>query len=309
MSRSAGRSVRIISRTSALALWQAEFVKHQLQQLHPALHITIQGIKTEGDKILDVPLQKVGGKGLFVKELEVALLNHQADLAVHSMKDMPADLPEGLTLSAILPRGDVRDAFISNQAKSYKTLASGARIGTSSLRRQAQLAAVRPDLTYCSLRGNVDTRLIRLDKGSFDGIILAVAGLQRLGLSDRISEYLDTELMLPGVGQGALGIETRVDDNEIQALLAGLHHPATAVCVFAERSLNAALGGNCQSPIAALAVLKAAKLYLQGWVGSLDGQRMVKAKAIGYPRHPTELGKKVAAQLIKLGALDIMKTP
>lgn len=299
--------LRIVSRKSALARWQAEFVKSQLQRLHPHLEITLHGISTEGDKHLDTPLQKIGGKGLFVKELEAALLDHQADLAVHSMKDVPAHLPEGLTIAAILARDEVRDAFISPHVKSYQDLPSGARVGTSSLRRQAQLSALRSDLNYLPLRGNVDTRLIKLDEGAFDAIILAVAGLQRLNMADRISQYMDTESMLPAVGQGALAIETRAQDKETQQVVAGLHHAPTAACVLAERSLNAVLDGDCQSPVAALAELKASKLHLEGWVGSVDGRRMVKAKAVGTVHQSESLGKQLAKQLIRLGAWEIMK--
>ena len=299
--------VKIVSRKSALALWQANFVKTQLQHLYSDLEITITGITTEGDKELEASLTKIGGKGLFVKALEECLLNKEADIAIHSLKDMPAELPQGLEIAAILEREDVRDALISLNSHQLKELPPKAVVGTSSLRRQIQLYALRNDLQPKMLRGNVDTRLQKLDKGEYHAIILAVAGLKRLQLTHRITEYFPPEIMLPAVGQGALSIECRVEDEEIKKLIAPLHHLPTAHCVLAERSMNAALGGGCQLPIAGLATLTTTGLiYLQGIVGGKDGQLFLKAHATGTSKEVLAIGKQVAEQLLAKGAKKII---
>jgi len=305
-------TLRMVSRKSALALWQAEFVKKKLNHHFPTLNITISSIITEGDRMLDTPLYKMGGKGLFVKELEQALLDHRADIAVHSMKDVPALLPQGLVIAAILKRADPRDVFISNRVKRIAQLPKGASIGTSSLRRQAQLAALRPDLCFYPLRGNIDTRLHKLDQGQFDAIILAAAGLERLNLTHRITEYCETSMMLPGIGQGALGIECRSDDHTTQALVRKLHHPLTGFCLEAERSMNAVLGGNCQLPIAGLGTLKkisdtASVIQLEGFVGRIDGQFILKATAMDHRKNAVLLGQQVGEQLRALGAEGIIE--
>ncbi len=305
------QTLRIVTRKSALALWQANFVKDKLQTLYPNLEITLIGVTTEGDQILDIPLTKMGGKGLFVKALEEHLLNHTADIAVHSIKDMPAALPEGLTLTAILEREDPSDAFISLQYPTLEALPPQATIGTSSLRRQAQLVALRGDLTIKMLRGNIDTRLQKLDNNEYDAIILATAGLKRLGLAHRITQSFSTTdptiNMLPAVGQGALGIECRISDKKIQHLIMSLHHTPTAQCVLAERNMNALLGGNCQSPIAGLAIINdEGLLKLEGMVATPDGQTILKAWAIGNPEAMLIVGKQVAEQLLEQGAEDII---
>lgn len=295
--------LKIVTRESVLALWQANFVKNKLQALYPDMEIVLIGVTTEGDKILDVPLTKIGGKGLFVKALEEKLLNHEADIAVHSLKDMPAELPEGLLIGAILEREDPTDAFVSNKFSSIKALPSNAIVGTSSLRRQSQLSAIRPDLSLQTLRGNVNTRLQKLDNHEFDGIILASAGLKRLGLADRITEILPSQKMLSAVGQGALGIECRSKDADIRHLISPLHHMPTAQCVLAERSMNAMLGGSCQSPVAGLAIINQdGMLKLEGMVATPDGQTILKAWAVGNPEAMHLVGKQVAEQLLEQGA-------
>lgn len=295
--------LKIVTRESVLALWQANFVKNNLQALYPDMEIVLIGVTTEGDKILDVPLTKIGGKGLFVKALEEKLLNHEADIAVHSLKDMPAELPEGLLIGAILEREDPTDAFVSNKFSSIKALPSNAIVGTSSLRRQSQLSAIRPDLSLQTLRGNVNTRLQKLDNHEFDGIILASAGLKRLGLADRITEILPSQKMLSAVGQGALGIECRSEDADIRHLISPLHHTPTAQCVLAERSMNAMLGGSCQSPVAGLAIINNdGMLKLEGMVATPDGQTILKAWAVGNPEAMHLVGKQVAEQLLEQGA-------
>jgi hydroxymethylbilane synthase len=304
-------SIRIVSRKSPLALWQAEFVKTQLQTFFPNLNFTVIGITTEGDKILNTPLHKVGGKGLFVKELEEALLHHQADIAVHSMKDVPANLPSGLTIAAILERADPRDAFISNHFRHVLELPPNAIIGTSSLRRQSQLAAIRPDLRFEYLRGNIGTRLHKLDNKAFDAIILAVAGLERLSLQHRITEYFQPSFMLPGIGQGALGIECRTDDAHTQTIAETLHHAPTGFCLEAERQMNALLGGSCQLPVAGLALYEdspdtASQLKLQGMVCSRDGRRILKTTVYGDQEEARMIGEQAAEHLLNLGAKDII---
>lgn len=299
--------MKIISRRSALALWQANFVKERLQSSYPDLLISIISIETEGDKRLDASLAKMGGKGLFVKALEEQLLSGEADIAVHSVKDMPVELPEGLELVAILKREDPRDAFVSIHFKNLHAISPETIVGTSSLRRQSQLQAIRSNLNVVSVRGNVDTRLQKLDNGALGGLILAVAGLKRLGLASRITEYLSTDIMLPAVGQGALGIECRVDDEITKALIAPLNDTPSAQCVLAERSMNTHLGGSCEWPIGGLARINhAGSLTLQGMVAAPNGSVLLKANAAGRPEEKWELGHKVAEQLLAQGAQDIL---
>lgn len=307
MKHGSKKVLKIVTRKSALALWQANFVKDQLQVLHPDLEINLIGVTTEGDKILDVPLAKIGGKGLFVKALEEKLLNHEADIAVHSLKDMPAALLDGLALGAILKREDPTDAFVSLHYPSIQALPLNATVGTSSLRRQSQLYALRRDLNLQMLRGNVDSRLQKLEHGEYDAILLATAGLKRLGFLDRITEILSPQKMLSAVGQGALGIECRIEDAEIRHLIMPLHHTPTAQCVLAERNMNALLGGSCQSPIAGLAVINDdGMLKLEGMVATPDGKTLLKAWAIGNPEAMLMVGKQVAEQLLEQGADDII---
>ena len=301
------REIRIATRKSALALWQAEYVKARLEQAHPALVVTLVPMVSRGDKLLDSPLSKIGGKGLFVKELETALLENEADIAVHSMKDVPMDFPEGLGLFCICEREDPRDAFVSNTFASLDDLPQGSVVGTSSLRRQAQLLTRRPDLQIRFLRGNVNTRLAKLDAGEYDAIILAAAGLIRLGFEDRITSAISIEHSLPAGGQGAVGIECRSADSEIHAMLAPLHHADTAVRVTAERALNKHLNGGCQVPIACYAVLEGEQVWLRGLVGDPSGGLLLSADARGLQSAATELGIQVAEELLAQGAGDILK--
>ena len=301
------REIRIATRKSALALWQAEYVKARLEQAHPALVVTLVPMVSRGDKLLDSPLSKIGGKGLFVKELETALLENEADIAVHSMKDVPMDFPEGLGLFCICEREDPRDAFVSNTFASLDDLPQGSVVGTSSLRRQAQLLTRRPDLQIRFLRGNVNTRLAKLDAGEYDAIILAAAGLIRLGFEDRITSAISIEHSLPAGGQGAVGIECRSADSEIHALLAPLHHADTAVRVTAERALNKHLNGGCQVPIACYAVLEGEQVWLRGLVGDPSGGLLLSADARELQSAATELGIQVAEELLAQGAGDILK--
>ncbi|WP_095162543.1 hydroxymethylbilane synthase [Pseudomonas sp. Irchel 3F5] len=301
------REIRIATRKSALALWQAEYVKACLEQAHPGLLVTLVPMVSRGDKLLDSPLSKIGGKGLFVKELETALLENQADIAVHSMKDVPMDFPEGLGLFCICEREDPRDAFVSNTFDSLEALPAGSIVGTSSLRRQAQLLTRRPDLEIRFLRGNVNTRLAKLDAGEYDAIILAAAGLIRLGFEQRITSSISVDDSLPAGGQGAVGIECRSADSKIHALLAPLHHADTADRVTAERALNKHLNGGCQVPIACYAVLEGEQLWLRGLVGEPAGGKLLTAQARA-PRQDAEaLGIKVAEDLLGQGAEDILK--
>lgn len=295
-------TVKIATRKSPLALWQAEHIKARLQALHPTLNVELVTFVTQGDKILDTPLAKIGGKGLFVKELENALLDGRADLAVHSMKDVPMDLPEGLCLPVICEREDPADAFVSNHYQSIDELPQGARLGTSSLRRKSQMQAYRPDLNIIDLRGNVGTRLGKLDAGEYDAIILAASGLKRLGLASRIRQTIDTQLSLPAVGQGALGLECRVNDNEVLELIAPLADAATDVCIRAERAFNKTLHGGCQVPIAGFAILEGAEIFLQGRVGKPDGSVLLKAEVRGAPEHAEDLGRQLAQILLDQGA-------
>lgn len=300
--------IRIATRKSQLALWQANYVADRLQQAHPGLQVELLTLTTQGDKILDSPLAKIGGKGLFVKELEHSLLAQEADLAVHSMKDVPVTLPEGLHLPVICPREDPRDAYVSTKFATFSQLPTGARVGTSSLRRQCQLRALRPDLQFMDLRGNVNTRLRKLDEGEFDAIILAAAGLIRLGFAERIRESLDTQVSLPAIGQGAVGIECRQDDARINALIAPLHDTDTAIRVRAERAMNLRLQGGCQVPIAGHAELSHGVLMLRGLVGAVDGSQMVRGDIAGPPAHAEELGTALADDLLARGAGAILES-
>lgn len=298
--------LRIATRKSPLAMWQAEEVKRQLQQFHPDLAIELVGITTKGDKILDTPLAKIGGKGLFVKELEVKMLEGKADLAVHSMKDVPMALPEGLHLPIILERHDPLDAFVSNRFSSLDDLPQNAKVGTSSLRRQTQIKEVRPDLEILSLRGNVNSRLEKLDNGHFDAIILAAAGLKRLGFDDRIAQCIPAEQSLPAIGQGAIGIECRIDDERINRLLAPLHHTETAIRVTAERAFNTRLKGGCQVPIAGYSELQGDQIYLRGLVGYPDGSAIYRAEQTAPIEEAEKMGIAVAEDLLAQGADKVL---
>lgn len=299
--------LRIATRQSALALWQAEHVRQGLELHHPGLKVELVGMTTRGDQILDSPLAKVGGKGLFVKELETALLDGRADIAVHSMKDVPVDFPAGLELTEILEREDPRDALVSNSHASLDELPQGARVGTSSLRRQCQLKALRPDLVIGDLRGNVNTRLDKLDRGDYDAIILACAGLKRLGFESRIRAVLGPEVILPAIGQGAIGIEARVGDSAVQELLRPLGHAVTRNRLRAERSLNAHLHGGCQVPIAGYAELEHGVIVLRGLVGRPDGTEIVQGVISGRPDDAEELGEVLAQDLLARGADAILR--
>jgi hydroxymethylbilane synthase len=300
------RHLRIGTRKSALALWQAEYVKARLEQLHANLTVTLVPMVSRGDQLLDSPLAKIGGKGLFVKELEAAILSDQADLAVHSMKDVPMAFPEGLGLYVICEREDPRDAFVSNHHERVDSLPLGSVVGTSSLRRQAQIMARRPDLHVRFLRGNVNTRLAKLDAGDYDAIILAAAGLMRLGFHDRIRYAMPPEESLPAGGQGAVGIECRSDDLELHALLAPLNDEDSALRVRAERALNTHLNGGCQVPIACYAERTNGQIWLRGMVGDPDGSLLLTAEARGPEANPEELGIRVAKDLLSQGAQKIL---
>ncbi|WP_295464977.1 hydroxymethylbilane synthase [uncultured Pseudomonas sp.] len=300
------REIRIATRQSALALWQADYVKARLEAAHPGLRVSLLPMTSRGDKLLDAPLAKIGGKGLFVKELENALLDGSADIAVHSMKDVPMEFPAGLGLYAICEREDPRDAFVSNRYSRLAELPQGSVVGTSSLRRQAQLLALRPDLEIRFLRGNVNTRLAKLDADEYDAIILAAAGLIRLGFAERIRESLTVEDSLPAGGQGAVGIECRTDDAEVHALLEPLHHLDTERRVAAERALNRRLNGGCQVPIACYAVQEGELLWLRGLVGQPDGGLLLRAEARGPLNDPAGLGVAVAEDLLAQGAQGIL---
>lgn len=296
------KTLRIATRKSPLALCQAEHIKQELLKYHPHLSIELCGITTEGDIHLDTPLAEIGGKGLFVKELDQALLNHEADIAVHSVKDLPAMMPNGLTLTTICQRGDPRDAFISNNYGELIELPISAKVGTSSLRRHCQIKKLRPDLKVVNLRGNVHTRLKKLDEGEFDAIILAAAGMHRLNFSERISSYFPTDVILPAVGQGALGIETRLTDIDTQALLAPLDDASTRLCVLAERAFNRSLNGGCQVPIAGHATLYIDQLSLRGLVSSVDGVRRISGYMEGAAHDAEAIGESLAEELLKQGA-------
>ena len=299
--------LKIATRQSPLALWQAEHIRARLEAMHADLKVELVTFVTQGDKILDTPLAKIGGKGLFVKELEEALLDGRADLAVHSMKDVPMALPEGLTLAVICEREDPLDAFVSNTYNSFAELPHGAKVGTSSLRRKCQILKQRPDLEIIDLRGNVGTRLSKLDAGLYDAIILASAGLKRLGLADRIRHTLQLEISLPAVGQGALGLECRATDQAVLDLILPLLHDETDICVRAERAFNAYLEGGCQVPIAGYASLSQGQLHIEGRVGSVDGATLLKVALKGTPEQAEQLGETLAQKLLEQGAGDLLK--
>ena len=301
------KKIVIGTRGSKLALWQANWVKSEIEKRNPGLEVELQKIKTTGDKILDVPLARVGGKGLFVKEIEEALLEKRVQLAVHSMKDVPTELPKELHLRAITKREDPRDVVFSRTGLRLLDLPKGAKIGTSSLRRQAQILHMRPDFQIMHLRGNLDTRIRKLDEGHFDAIILAGAGVKRLGFTERITEFLSPEVSLPAIGQGALGIETRRDDGFINDLIAFLDHPETSSAVRAERALLKRLEGGCQVPIAAYATLDGDTLRLTGLVASTDGKTFVKDAASGNRDKAEEIGTNLAEKLLRMGAYEILK--
>lgn len=301
------KTIRIATRKSALALWQAEYVKAELLRNHPNLTVELVPMSTQGDKILDTPLAKIGGKGLFVKELEQAMLEDRADIAVHSMKDVPVEFPDGLMLHTICPRENPQDAFVSNQFKSIDELPPGAVVGTSSLRRQCQLKALRPDLTVRDLRGNVNTRLAKLDNGEYAAIILAAAGLIRLGFEQRIAALMLVDTSLPANGQGAVGIECRSDDKEVQQLLSALEHRETRICVLAERAMNRKLQGGCQVPIGAYAVIENDTLWLRGLVGALDGSEIIRHQLRGPVAEAEQLGVALAEHLLSQGADRILQ--
>lgn len=296
------KTLRIATRRSALALWQTEHVADRLRTAHPELAIELVLLSTRGDEVLDRSLATIGGKGLFLKELEVAMQDGRADLAVHSLKDMPTGVEPGFAIAAILERADPADALVSPAWPDLDLLPEGARVGSSSLRRQAQLRALRPDLQLLDLRGNVNTRLAKLDAGEYDAIVLACAGLQRLGFGGRIGQRLAPPFWLPGIGQGAIAIETRADDEAIAALVAPLHHADTAICVRAERALNHALGGDCSVSIGAFAALDGDALVAHGLVGHAGSGDLLRASARGPAADPEALGETVAQQLRDLGA-------
>jgi hydroxymethylbilane synthase len=306
------KKISIGTRGSKLALWQAEWIKSELEKRYPYLEIELNRIKTTGDKILDVPLAKVGGKGLFVKEIEEALLRHEVDIAVHSMKDVPTEFPEGLHLAVVCKREDPRDALISQiqnakfKIQKFKDLPSHAKIGTSSLRRSCQLLNIRPDLKIEQLRGNLDTRLRKLDEGQFDAVILATAGVKRLGLKNRITEILPFKISLPAIGQGAIGIECRIDDEFIRNLITPLNHPETSLCVKTERAFLKRLGGGCQVPIAAYARIDKGRVKMDALVGSITGERLIKGHIEGLPVHVEHLGIKLAEDILSRGAKEIL---
>lgn len=300
------RILRIATRSSPLAIWQAEFVQQRLEALHAGLRVELIRIKTQGDKILDTPLAKIGGKGLFVKELEQAMMAGEADIAVHSMKDVPMELPEGFVLPVICEREDPRDAFVSNHFATLDALPQGACVGTSSLRRSAQLKALRPDFNIVSLRGNVQTRLGKLDDGQFDAILLAAAGLKRLGLGERIRHALAPEVLLPAVGQGAVGIECREGDDETAALLAPLNDANSWDRVVAERAMNRRLEGGCQVPIAGYAELQGEQLWLRALVASEDGTEVLRVEGHAARQDGEALGTRLGEQLLAAGAERIL---
>jgi len=300
------QEVRIATRDSALALWQANWVKQKLEELIPDVAFSLVTMKTQGDKILDVALAKIGDKGLFTKELEFALLNGSAELAVHSMKDVPTLLPDGLKMGAIAERHDPRDVLICPQGYTLLTLPAGARVGTSSLRRRAQLAKLRSDLQVLDLRGNLNTRFAKLDRGDYDAMLLAAAGVERMGWSDRITERISFDLSLPAVGQGSVGIEIRDDAPEIQAIVDKLNHHESSIAIRAERALLKKLEGGCQIPIGSLGIVEGDKLTLHGLVASVDGSRVLRSRLEGPANEPEELGEKLALELLGLGAGEIL---
>ena len=303
----AEKIIRIATRKSPLALWQAEHVAERLNKFFPEVQTELVKMVTQGDKILDAPLAKIGGKGLFVKELELGILEGSADIAVHSMKDVPVEFPEGLHLSAILNREDPTDAFVSNKYSSLAELPADAKIGTSSLRRQCQIKEKFPDAEILSLRGNVNTRLAKLDAGEYDAIILASAGLKRLGMTERITECLDTSTSLPAIGQGAIGIECRKDDSDTNVILKSLHDEQTSIRIIAERAMNARLQGGCQVPIAGFAEIQGGQLVMRGLVGSPDGTLLYRAERQGTLAQAEEIGIAIADDLLAQGADKILQ--
>ncbi len=300
-------TLRIATRQSPLALWQAEDAATRLRRAHPDLTVELVTMVTKGDKLLDSPLAKIGGKGLFVKELDTAIYEGRADIAVHSMKDVPSELPDGLHVPCILERENPHDAFVSNNFNTLDDLPQGSVLGTSSLRREAQLRKLRPDLSFKTLRGNVNTRLAKLDAGEYDAIVLACAGLQRLEMNDRIAQVLPAELSLPAVGQGAVGIECRIDDQRINDLLKPLHHTDTALRVKAERAMNYHLDGGCQVPIAGYSVLMDGQLWMRGLVGGPQDPRLFEAQARGPVERAEALGLEVAKALLDQGAGELLR--
>jgi hydroxymethylbilane synthase len=300
------RILKIATRKSMLALWQANWIKATLEGLHSDLTVELVKIVTKGDKILDVPLAQVGGKGLFVKEIEDALLDGRADIAVHSMKDVPTELPESLYLSVITERADPRDAWFTNDGSTLENIKKGAKIGTSSLRRKVHLKAKRPDLEFFDLRGNVDTRLRKLAEGEYDAIVLAAAGVKRLELDDKVTEYIDDKTLLPAVGQGAVGIESRIGDEATEALIAPLRHRPSTIAVTAERAFLARLEGGCQVPIASYAEVDGENLYIRGLVGSLDGKNIVEGNVSGTSEDAAKMGVALAEELLGKGAKEIL---
>ncbi len=295
------------TRGSKLAFWQADYVEQRLREEYPGLQVTQKRISTKGDRILDVPLAKIGGKGLFTKELEEEMLSGSIDLAVHSLKDMPAKVPDGLMIAAVTKRLDPGDALVSNRFSSFSELPQGARVGTSSLRRRAQLLCARPDLTMIDLRGNVNTRLRKLDEGEYDAIVLAVAGLKRLGFADRIREVLPQTMVLPAVGQGALAIETRADDKETRDMLAFLRDDETICCAEAERSFLARVEGGCQVPVGVYATAEGDDLKVEAVIASLDGRRSYRGTVNGAKADAAKLGKGLAEKLLNEGGAKILQ--
>ncbi len=298
--------LRIATRKSPLALWQAEHVRERLQAEHRGLQVELVTMSTQGDRVLDSPLAKIGGKGLFVKELELAMLEDRADIAVHSMKDVPAGLPEGLGIGAILEREDPRDAFVSNQFSTIGDLPQGACVGTSSLRRQCQLRAARPDLKILDLRGNVGTRLSKLDDGQYDAIVLACAGLKRLGMEERITCAISPDEMLPAIAQGVIGIECRLDDERVADLIRSLAHAETSLRTLAERAMNAALAGGCQAPVAGYSELGDGVIELRGLVGRPDGSEIIRAEISGSQDQAESMGRQLADELLARGGRPIL---
>lgn len=295
-------TLRIATRQSRLALWQAEHVAARLRECHADLDVVLVPMTTQGDRVLDRPLAQVGGKGLFIKELEIAIAENRADIAVHSMKDVPSELPPDMTIAAMLPRADPRDAFVSQRHASFQALPQGARVGTSSPRRQCQLKSARPDLEIIPLRGNVDTRLRKLDEGQYDAIILAAAGLIRLGLAHRITHYIDFEYSVPAVGQGIVGIECRADDAHSLKFVRAIDDRTARLCCEAERAFALRLQGSCQSPIAGYAELQGSELTLRGVVGSEDGGTVYRGSTRGSAENPQQLGLQLADKLLAAGA-------
>ena len=295
------------TRGSKLALWQADYIERRLREQYPELSVTQKRVTTKGDRILDVPLAKIGGKGLFTKELEEEMLSGGIDLAVHSLKDMPAKVPDGLVIAAVTKRLDPGDALVSNRFSSFEELPNGARVGTSSLRRRAQLLCARPDLEMLDLRGNVNTRLRKLDEGEYDAIVLAVAGLKRLGFADRIRQVLPRDMVLPAVGQGALAIETRADDKETRDMLAFLRDDDTICCTEAERSFLARVEGGCQVPVGVYATAEGDGLNVEAVIASLDGQRFYRGNVKGTRKDAARLGENLAEKLLGEGGAEILK--